>query len=586
MNFETEFLKLLYGAIPIEGHLKIANDDDLDIGLFETNPDELKRLVLDSEPALDFLIDQYNQKLISRQKELTDFESRFPQKLKERFKYNFERKRKSLQPLSKITESRSNYLAPLSPYDESKNSLSQFEANLSRYKQETVARLGSEAFFFKTFKVLFPFSNRQKHTYIIGGSGSGKTELLKVFIHHDTLNKCGSLVIDPHGDLVKDCGRFRREKTEIIYISAEFGKLDLYPKYNPFEHNFHGKPAAEKQAYISVKSQELMNAFEVVMATEFSQNMRRIIFNILQVLLNTEGMNLKDFIHFLRPATSEHYEKLATLHYDENVRLFFAHDFNLKTLSVTKQSVLTRFENALSNYHLAKIFDCKKSSFDLKGLLDQGKCVLVNCSQGLLGEYGSKILGSFLVSEITTHALQRAVVPPMHRKPIMLYIDECQNFLTERTDKILAEARKYGLHLTLANQYLNQIDNLRLRSSILANTNVKCCGHTSAKDFETMSKEMGYESRKSPKLGHGRFIVKVGTYKPVLLQAYDFLIKKSSASYLNKEKHRARLNHILNHYYRKVSATSDTSPADRSNPGLTPHIPNQVLPLPKPEKLL
>lgn len=581
-SFETALLKALYGELPINGHLKSIQEHDLRVGDFETDPEELKSKVLESEEALDFLIDQYNEKLRTRLGRLGQFENAIPYDLRKSFQYQFKNKRTQLHPLSKVAQLRDNYLTSPSPYDDEKASLSKFESQLSLSKQETVAKLGPTFFFRKSFPVVFPFAQRQRHAYCLGSSGSGKSELIKVHVFHDNAAKPGCIVFDPHGDLVRDCSRFKDQGSEIIYLSAEFGKLGFYPRYNPFQHDYHGKPEMEKQAYISVKAQELMNAFEIVMGTEFSQNMRRIVFNILQVLLNNQGMNLNDFLRFLRPATSEHYEKLAGMHYNENVRLFFKHDFNLKTLSVTKQSVLTRFENALSNYHLAQIFDCRESSFDLKGLLDQGKCILVNCSQGLLGEYGCKILGSFLVSELTTHALQRGSISSASRRPIMCYIDECQNFLTERIDKVLSEARKYGLHLFLANQFLGQIESLRLRASILANTSIKCCGKTSIGDFEKMSKELGYDSRKAPRLGKGKFIVKVGAYKPIVFQAYDFLLKKAGPSYLDKEGHRKRLNQVIAQYYKKAEPKTAQGQA-QSNQGFTQ---SPTLIIPNPEKLL
>ncbi len=567
--------------MPIKDHLKSVDSEDLNIGEFETDPDELKALVLESEEALDSLIDKHNETLEERRKKLAKFQWYFPEKVREKFKYNFERKRNALSQVGKIRTHRHSFLTS-SLHDE-KDSLSKFEAKLSLRKQEIMAKLGNSFFFRKTFPVLFPYAARKRHTFLLGSSGSGKSELVKVHIYHDTLTKPGSLLIEPHGDLALDCSRFKTAKTEIIYISPEYGKLGYYPRYNPFDHKYHTKPLAERQAFISVKAQELMNGFEIVMGTDFSPNMQRIIYNILQVLLFHKGMNINDFMRFLRPATSKHYEKLATLHPNENVRLFFKHDFDLKGLSITKQSVLTRFENCFSNYHLSQIFDCKESSFKLAELLDAGKCVLVNCSQGILGEYGAKVLGSFLFSEVTTHALQRASVPPSQRRAIFTYVDECQNFITERVDKVLSEARKYGLHLLLACQYLGQIESIRLRGSILANSNIKITGLSSARDFEKMSKELSYESKKVPRLGAGKFIVKVGTFKPIIFQAYDFLVKKSGPNYLDKEAHRQRLNETLRKYYVKSKPAEEV---ERENRKKRSHGETPILPIPNPEKLL
>lgn len=578
------YLKLVFGRLPLKPFL---NEKErmgaLDIGEFTIEANTLIQSAREDDAVFDYLVDWCNQETNERLAKLEAFEQSIPSEIQYRFDCSIFDKRRSLKKISSIEEKRLEYLAHTPLPDEKKDSLSQFKSQIALYTEEFLCTLDAETFFFgsKGFKTLFPFGNRQRHTYILGGSGSGKTEFLKLFIWSDIQQKKGSLVIDAHGDLSRDISKFKCPDDRILYLSPEYGgKFGYYFRFNPFDHAYHDKPAREKQAFISVKSQELLNAFAIVMNTEFSEQMKRIVFNILQVLLNHKGMKLKDFLMFLRSATSEPYEQLAAQHYNENVRLFFAHDFNQRRLEITKSSVLTRFENALSNYHLAQIFDCETSSFALQKSLNQGKCILLNCSQGILGEQGSKMLGSFLFSELTTLALQRATIPEQFRKPWMLYIDECQNYVTERVDKVLAEARKYGFHLTLANQFINQIENVRLRSSILANTNIKCVGFCSYKDYELLSKEMNYKNKTVPKLGKGRFIIKVGSYEPLVIQAYDFLVDTNGKSYLSKEKHRKRLNQNLRNYYTKSVLKKHKTVSEQSQ------TTKPIVSLPKPAKLL
>ena len=573
---EAEFLEKVFGKLPLDIHLG-KEKNALAVGDFQITWEDIKTVALEKDDVFDYLVALYNEELRIRQKKLRAFERRIPPLLEEAFKWTFQRKHESLKLILTISQKRLEYLSYQPNTDEKKQSLSQFQSTIALYKNEFFSKVPSTFFFNRTFKTLLPFPNRARHAYILGSSGSGKTEFLKIFAWSDIQNKVGSLVLDPHGELVQHISKYKTEN-ELLYLSPEFGKYGYYFRFNPFDHEFHNKPEREKQAFISVKSQELLNAFAIVMGTEFSENMKRIIFNILQVLLNTKGMKLNDFLMFLRPATSGPYENLASQHYSENVRLYFKHDFNEKRLEITKASVLTRFENALANYHLANIFDCERSSFNLKKSLNQGKCILINASQGILGEQGSQLLGSFLLSELTTLALQKANIPEQYRKPWMVYLDEVQNFLTPRIDKILAEARKYGLHLTMANQYINQIENVRLRSSILANTNIKCLGLSSNKDYDLMAKEMGYKNKEIPALGQGRFIVKVGSFFPIAIKAYDFLVNTKGASYINREQHRQRLNEVLKKYYTKSLLKSKTDPKEKPI--------QQHIPIPKPEKLL
>ncbi|MGH1387873.1 helicase HerA domain-containing protein [Kordia sp.] len=579
---KTEFLEKIYGELPLEILLSKDKANALDIGEFEINMEEIKSIILENDEAFDYLVEVYNQDFYTRLKRMHDFKFSMSSEIQRQFRNSFDTKRKKLKPVLKIAEKRLEYFSAIPNEDEKSPTLSTHESELRLHKAQFLSQLDHEQTFFfeKSFKALFPYYNLCRHTYCIGASGSGKSELLKIMTYHFSQNKAGCLVLDPHGDLVKDCSFFKHKDEKIIYLSPEFGKFNYYFRYNPFFHEYFDKPEREKQAFISVKASELLNAFAVIFHTEFSENMRRIIYNCLLVLLNTKGSNLRDFMQFLRPATSELYEQLAAQHYNENVRLFFAHDFNQKRLEITKASVLTRFENSLSNYYLAEIFDCKEPSFNLKKSLNDGYTILVNASQGLLGESGCKILGSFLISELTTQALQRANIPEQFRKPWFVVVDELQNFLSDRFDKILSEARKYSLHLVLANQFLQQIENTRLRNSILANTNIKCCGFTSAKDFEVMSKEMGFRGKNVPILGKGKFIIRIGSFKPILIQSYSFLLGHTGSNYLYKEQHRKRLNQTLKTYYTKTESKKQKTASTQ------PNIPKPIVPLPKPEKLL
>lgn len=283
--------------------------------------------------------------------------------------------------------------------------------------------------------------------------------------------------------------------------------------------------------------------------------MKRLVFNSLMLLLNMPGATLKDLMNLLRPATDKKYKDMAKKHYSENIRLYFENDFNSKPLLVTRMSVLTRFENILSNYHMNNIVDAEKSSFDLRSMLDSGKVLLMNLAQGLIGEEGSKVLGIFMVSEITTHALQRQNIPPKERKPIFVYIDEMQNYCTERLDKILSEGRKYKVHLILLHQYLDQLSgekNKRLKESILANTNIKMFAAVSSKDYARLSKETDFHNTNALQLKHGKFILKVGDFSPVIAQVASFLVDKKAPYYISPSEFKKRLYWQRDQYYVKT----------------------------------
>ncbi|MCA9351145.1 type IV secretion system DNA-binding domain-containing protein, partial [Candidatus Saccharibacteria bacterium] len=111
----------------------------------------------------------------------------------------------------------------------------------------------------------------------------------------------------------------------------------------------------------------------------------------------------------------------------------------------------------------------QKSSFNIRKIMDEGKILIVNLSRGLVGEDNAAILGSLLVTKIQLAAMSRADISHIEdRKPFYLYVDEFQNFATDSFAVILSEARKYGLNLTVANQYISQMEET-VRDAVFGN---------------------------------------------------------------------------------------------------------------------
>ncbi len=137
---------------------------------------------------------------------------------------------------------------------------------------------------------------------------------------------------------------------------------------------------------------------------------------------------------------------------------------------------------------LRNIVGQKTNSFRLQQVLDTGKILIVNLSKGQIGEDASSILGAMLINAIQLAALHRASQAEHTRRPFYLYIDECHSFVTLAFANILAEARKYGLSLFLAHQYIEQLDE-RVRSAIFGNVGTMIAFRVGATDAEYLAKE-------------------------------------------------------------------------------------------------
>lgn len=421
-----------------------------------------------------------------------------------------------------------------------------------------------------------PHSSRERHCYILGKSGSGKTELLKQFIHADIQAGHGLLVLDPHGDLAQECFRFKvlhaaHNRNRLVYISPEFLQNGLLPHYNPFDYTPLQASKEIQRNQLSVRAIELASAFRTILGTEFTANMELLMLNSIRLLLEAPKVHLNDFVKMLYPEGpgSTPYTQILDNHWDEDLKNYFTYVFPQQRLAVAKIAIITRFSRALSNQFIKRMFCAPSSSFDLRQMLDEGSIVIVNAKQSQLSRDGTKILGALLTAELSIMAMSRADRPKKDRKPVFAYIDECQTFLNETIDTLLAEARKYGVHLTMANQFLGQFEGLgRLKQSILANTAVKFCGSASVQDKLVMEKELNCNMGENQDLGKGRFMCRVEPHSGVVIQAYDHFLPplEHNSNYASESETQALIQEQLKKYYRPFDHKApDTPPISKND---------------------
>lgn len=416
-------------------------------------------------------------------------------------------------------------------------------------------------------RVYLPLFARQRHTFILGKSGSGKTELIKKMVYEDIQQNRGVFILDPHGDLAKECLRFKlfekntNIRERLVYISSDFISEGSAPQYNPLDYIPKGKTKFERHNDISVRAMELSISFELIFGTEFTPNMKLMLTNCITLLLQVDNVHLGNLVEMLYPdgnGVKPYNHVLKSC--DDGLKQYFSYIFPAKRLDLAKTAIITRFSEATSNQFFKNMLYAKKSSFNFSELLDDGKIIIVDANQGRLSRQGTKILGALLTAEMVIMALSRANRRAEDRKPVFVYIDECQNFLSSSIDKILAEGRKYGVHLTLANQFLGQFDgNSRIRQSILANTAVKLCGSSSAKDQTALSGELRFDFKDGVKLGKGRFICSVDGAQGIVFQASSDLLPPidDNRYYSDSGYTDTIIKEQLNKYYQSIYPQED-----------------------------
>src|SRR5690606_38846465 len=152
--------------------------------------------------------------------------------------------------------------------------------------------------------------------------------------------------------------------------------------------------------------------------------------------------------------------------------------------------ILNKVGQFVSSPLVRRVANARRSSIDIERIMNRGQILLVNVSQGTLGEYNRALLGAMLITRLQLAAMNRAYLPEAERRDFFLYIDEFQNFATTSFIKILSEARKYRLNLTLANQYIAQVPE-EVRAAIFGNAGNLLSFTVGAHDAEHLSHEFG-----------------------------------------------------------------------------------------------
>ena len=176
-----------------------------------------------------------------------------------------------------------------------------------------------------------------------------------------------------------------------------------------------------------------------------------------------------------------------------SARVFFAREFLDKSFNQTRKQISKRLWGVLSTPAFERLFSSVETKIDLFSKMNDGSIILISTAKDLLKQQGASLYGRFFLSMIGQAIMERATIPEHERTPTFLYIDECQDYFDETVEILLTQGRKMKIGVTLAHQYMDQMDTSG-RSSILANTSIKAAGGMNAKDAKTLASEMRVSS--------------------------------------------------------------------------------------------
>jgi TraM recognition site of TraD and TraG len=344
--------------------------------------------------------------------------------------------------------------------------------------------------------VLLTLDDRAKHLYIVGKTGLGKSTLLRNLILQDLYAGRGVGLLDPHGDLALEVLDFvpRARTNEVVYFNpADLARsvgLTLLPRAEPDE--------------VHLVVAGLLSAFRGIWGGSWGPRLEYILRHALAALLDAGGYTLLALPQLLDDDAFR--ERVARRVKDPIVRAFWRDEyaryerrFRLEAIAPIQNKV----GRLLASAPMRNILCQSRSSFDASFLMDRGRIMIANLGKGIVGEDHSRLLGALLVSQFQNAAMARAALPDSPRPPFALYIDEFQNFGTEALTSILAEARKYGLSLTIAHQYLDQLEE-PIRQSVFGNVGNLVVFRVGERDAELLEGELGGDVKRGNLVSLGK----------------------------------------------------------------------------------
>ncbi len=337
--------------------------------------------------------------------------------------------------------------------------------------------IGSSVYHGSTTPIGLTADERQRHIYIIGGTGNGKTTMILYQIVQDIQNGKGVAVVDPHGDLAETILRYIPEERikDVIYMNPDDLEYPIGMNLLELTSGLTGDDLLREK---DIVTEATVSVLRKIFSEDDSGGHRieYVLRNTIQTALTLEGPTLFTIFKLLNNAK---YRRSVTKNLeDENLKDFWnnelgkAGEFQRVKMAAGITAKIGRF---LFSASARGVLEQPKSTISFEDILASNKILICNFSKGLLGDDTSALFGTTVLAKLQTAALRRARIKSLDRTPFYLYVDEFQNFATTGFVQMLSEARKYKLFLVMAEQSTSQQEQQRLVDIILANVGTVVC---------------------------------------------------------------------------------------------------------------
>jgi hypothetical protein len=345
--------------------------------------------------------------------------------------------------------------------------------------------------------------DRRRHLYVLGKSGVGKSKLLELLIQNDINAGHGVGVLDPHGDLIDNVLRMipeHRIKDVVLFDPADTEYpigLNLLEQVNP-----------ELKLRVTIS---LIDIFKKLFGSNWSPRLEHVLRYTALALLDTPGTTLLSILQML--TDKKFRQQIVKGIKDDVVKNFWVNEFagwSEKFDSEAITPLLNKVGQFVSTNLIRNIVGQPENKFDCRKIMDEKKILLVKISKGMLGEENASLIGSMIITKMYQAAMSRADIAENERKDFYFYVDEFQNFTTDTFDEILSEARKYRLNLTIANQFLGQLQQ-RIKTTVFGNVGSLICMRIGGNDSGELVQEFAprFQERDLINLGVQEFVVKM-----------------------------------------------------------------------------
>lgn len=340
--------------------------------------------------------------------------------------------------------------------------------------------------------------DRLHHIYVLGQTGTGKSTLLHHLMLQDLRQGHGFCLIDPHGDLA---GLVTEHCPSSAFV------WNVADPASPYGYNPMTRVSAKYRPLIA---SGLIDTLKKQWADAWGARMEHLLRYSVLALLEQPRADIQDIMRMF--LEKDFRRDVITRTTDTQVRQFWQVEFpsmNYKTAFDGVAPIANKLGAFLAHPVVRQAICNPKHPLRLRKIMDEGQVLVVNLAKGRLGSDISNILGGMIVSGFAHAAYSRHDIPEANRRPFFLYVDEFHAFTSEALSEMLSELRKYRLSLTLANQYLGQIEDDVL-GALLGNAGTYIAFRTSPQDAALLAKYFGsVEPRDLSQMPNYRMLIKL-----------------------------------------------------------------------------